>query len=154
MLLSRKIFWRIPVVGNVYGWMETRFRWTTVMLLTSTSNGPWADLPVDQSDDLRHLVLPSSDSALRRTLNNDPEGLPAVELEAFGNTELSVKDGGQSKDSLLKTLGLAIICFKFIYDGNSRKTFEGGWGLLDRSWTMRSGVAAWLWGNGWILQWS
>lgn len=87
-------------------------------------------------------MLPSSDSVPRSTLNIDPEGLPAVELEAFGNTELSVKDGGQSKDSLLKTRGLAIICFKFIYNGNSRKTFEGGWGLLDRLWTMHSGVAA------------
>lgn len=49
---------------------------------------------------------------------------------------------------LLKTLGSAQTCFKLIYDENVGKTFDGGWGLSDRAWTLHSGVAACLWVTG------
>lgn len=58
-LLCRKIFYRIQAVKNVYSWEMARFRWTTVMLLTSTSTGSLADFPVCSSGDLWHHVASS-----------------------------------------------------------------------------------------------
>lgn len=46
ILLYRKIFWKIPAVGNVYSWKEVRFRCATVIPLTSSSTGASADLLV------------------------------------------------------------------------------------------------------------
>lgn len=95
ILLFRKIFWRIPPVGIVYSWKEIELRWTTVILQTSTSAGPSADLPVCLLCDLWCLVLSSfSDSGAQSQINTNPGGSAA---EHWANW-WPVKGGGQSKD--------------------------------------------------------
>lgn len=146
-LLYRKIFWRIPAVGNVYSWKEDRFRWATVMLQNSSSTGASADLLVYSRWPGTFHILRS-----KEPIQHWSVGLCAVELGHLATLsgqkkmEVKVKHFSSGEDA-------QIAYFKFIYDGNSGKTFEGVWGYVGKMFTWFRSCSL-TWGYGCELLWT
>lgn len=133
-------------MGNVYSWKETRFRWTTVILLTFSSTGASADLPIFPEVTTGTFLRLSSKKPIQILIQQD------FLLWRLGH--LTTLSGQKKMEEKVKhfpyiedaQIGLNLLFF--IYDGNSGKTFEGGWGYVDKVHKicgLHSVVSDWHW---------